>query len=257
MNTNETKSNDEATPPWGEVAHQAVFATTHWSVVLAAGRSDAPQAQASLEKLCQTYWFPLYAYVRRRGYAEADAKDLTQGFFEWLLERHWLEQADQQRGRFRSFLLTSISGFLANEWDKSQTLKRGGGRVLSLPFGEAETHCRWEPADNVTPEQIFEWRWAVSLLDEVMSRLSADYARQGKAQLFEELKPCLLGDRAAQPYATLATKLGMTEGSVKVAVHRLRQRYRQLLRVEIANTVARPEEIEEEMRHLFAVLANR
>src|SRR5512136_175075 len=184
MSTSRNTGDDSATPPWGEVAHQAVFATTHWSVVLAAGRSDAPQAQASLEKLCQTYWYPLYAYVRRRGYAEADAKDLTQGFFAWLLERHWLEQADQQRGRFRSFLLTSISGFLANEWDKSRAQKRGGGRVLSLPFGEADTRCRWEPADNVTPEQIFEWRWAVALLDQVMSRLSAEYTRQNKAQLF-------------------------------------------------------------------------
>ncbi len=257
LNTRETTKDDAATPPWGEVAHQAVFATTHWSVVLAAGRRDAPQAEASLEKLCQTYWLPLYAYVRRRGYGEADAKDLTQGFFAWLLERHWLEQADQQRGRFRSFLLTTFNGFLANEWDKTQAQKRGGGRVLSLPFGDADARCRWEPADNVTPEQIFEWRWAVALLDAVMGRLGADYARQDKAQLFQELKPCLLGDRTAQPYASLASKLGMTEGSVKVAVHRLRQRYRQLLREEIANTVANREDVEEEMRHLFAVLANR
>ncbi len=129
--------------------------------------------------------------------------------------------------------------------------------MLSLPFGDAETRSRWEPAHNVTPEQIFERRWAMALLDEVMSRLRADYARQDKAQLFEELKPCLLGERTAQPYASLASKLGMTEGSVRVAVHRLRQRYRQFLREEIANTVARPEEIEDEMRHLFAVLASR
>ena len=245
---------DSATPPWGEVAHQAVFATTHWSVVLAAGRSDAPQAQASLEKLCQTYWFPLYAYVRRRGYSQADAEDLTQEFFARLLEGDWLARADQQRGRFRSFLLTSISYFLANEWDKSQTQKRGGGRVVSLPLGGADTDCRWEPPDNVTPEQIFEWRWAVALLDQVMNRLCAEYTGRGQAELFGELKPCLLGEREAQPYAALASKLGMTEGSVKVAVHRLRQRYRQLLREEIANTVAGPEEVEEELRQLFAAL---
>jgi RNA polymerase sigma factor (sigma-70 family) len=255
MSTSRTESDDLGTPPWGEVSRKAVFATTHWSVVLNARRGDAPQAEASLEKLCQTYWLPLYAYVRRRGYSEADAEDLTQGFFAWLLERHWLEQADQQRGRFRSFLLTSISYFLANEWDKSQAQKRGSGRVVSLPLSAADTSCRWEPADTVTPEQTFERRWAVTLLDEVMSRLCADYARQDKAQLFEELKPCLLGERSAQPYASLATKLGMTEGSVKVAVHRLRQRYRQVLREEIAHTLEKTEDIEEEMRHLFAVLA--
>jgi RNA polymerase sigma-70 factor (ECF subfamily) len=253
MSTSE--SEQLGTPPWGEVSRQAVFATTHWSVVLAARHHDAPEAEVSLEKLCQTYWSPLYAYVRRRGYNEEDAKDLTQGFFAWLLERKWLERADPRRGRFRSFLLTSISGFLGNEWDKSRTQKRGGGRVLSLPFGEADTRCGWEPADSVTPEQTFERRWAVTLLDQVMNRLGADYARQDKAHLFEELKPCLLGERTAQPYASLASKLGMTEGSVKVAVHRLRQRYRQLLREEIAHTVEKPEEVEDEMRHLFAVLA--
>ncbi len=255
MATNETTRDDPVTPPWGEVARRAVFATTHWSVVLAAGRSDSPQARESLEKLCQTYWYPLYAYVRRRGHAEADAKDLTQGFFAWLLERDWLERADQQRGRFRSFLLTSFNGFLANEWNRARAQKRGGGRTLSLPFDAADPHCRWEPADNVTPEQVYERRWAVTLLDEVMGRLREDYARQDKAELFAQLKPCLLGQRAAQPYAALASTLGMTEGSVKVAVHRLRQRYRQLLRAEIANTVAQPEDVEEEMRHLFAVLA--
>jgi RNA polymerase sigma factor (sigma-70 family) len=257
MTTSRNTGDDPGTPPLGEIAHQAVFATTHWSMVLAAGRSDTPKAQASLEKLCQTYWLPLYAFVRRRGYSEADAEDLTQEFFARLLEGNWLGRADQQRGRFRSFLLTSFSYFLANEWDKSRTQKRGGGRVVSLPLGGTDTSCGWEPADEVTPEQAYEWRWALTLLDQVMSRLSAEYAEQGKAGHFEELKPCLLGDREAQPYAALASKLGMTEGSVKVAVHRLRQRYRQLLRQEVANTVATPEEVDEEMRHLFAVLARR
>ena len=223
--------------------------------MLAAGRGDAPQARASLEKLCQTYWLPLYAYVRRRGYTDADAKDLTQAFFAWLLERDWLARADQQRGRFRAFLLSTINHFLANEWDKAQTQKRGGGRVITLPFDLADPRCRWEPADTVTPEQSYERRWALALLAQVMSRLSAEYTAVGKAELFGQLKPCLLGERSAQPYAVLASTLGMTEGSVKVAVHRLRQRYRQLLREEIANTVAQPGEIEEEMRYLFAVLA--
>jgi len=257
MATSQTTSDDSATPPIGEVARPEVFATTHWSVVLAAGGADSPQARSSLEKLCQTYWQPLYAYVRRRGHSEADAQDLTQAFFEWLLERQWLGRADQQRGRFRSFLLTSMNGFLANEWDKARAQKRGGGRTVSLPFNPADTHCGWEPADTFTPEQSFEWRWALTLLDQVMNRLSAEYARQGKTELFEQLKPCLLGERTAQPYAILASQLGMTEGSVKVAVHRLRQSYRQLLREEIAHTVTKPEEIDEEMRHLFAVLASR
>lgn len=224
-------------------------------MVLAAGRSDVPHAQDALEKLCQTYWYPLYAYVRRRGYSPADAEDLTQAFFAWLLERDWLGRADPQRGRFRSFLLTSISNFLANEWDKARTQKRGGGRVVSLQRDEAEGRCTREPMDNLTPEQSFEWRWALALLEQVMNRLSAEFARDGKAELFDALKPCLLGERAAHPYAALASTLAMTEGSVKVVVHRLRQRYRQLLRDEIANTVMKPEEVEEEMRHLFAVLA--
>jgi DNA-directed RNA polymerase specialized sigma24 family protein len=240
-----------------EVARQSMFPTTHWSVVLAAGRDDAPQVHNALETLCGTYWHPLYAYARCRGYSPADAEDLTQEFFAWLLERNWLGGADQQRGRFRSFLQISFSRFLANEWDKTQTQKRGGGRIVPLLFEQAETSCAMEPVDNFTPEQIYERRWTMTLLDLVITRLCAEYAGQGKAELFGELEPCLLGERATQPYAALASRLGMTEGSVKVAVYRLRQRYRQLLRSEIANTVAGPEEIEAEMRHLFTVLARR
>ena len=234
-----------------------VFVTTHWSVVLSARDQDSIRSVEALESLCRIYWHPLYAYVRRRGYSPADAEDLTQSFFAWLLERNWLGQADQRRGRFRTFLLTSISNFLANEWDKARTQKRGGGRIVSLYFDDAEADFSHEPADHFTPEQSFEWRWALALLDQVMNRLNAEFVRDAKAELFETLKPCLLGERTAQPYATLASKLAMTEGSVKVAVYRLRQRYRQLLRDEIANTVVRPEEIEEEMRYLFAVLARR
>ena len=249
--------NPAAIPPKGELARQSVFPTTHWSLVLATGRGDVPQAQDALEKLCQIYWHPLYACVRRRGYSQADAEDLTQEFFAWLLERNWLEGADQQRGRFRSFLQVSFNRFLANEWDRATRQKRGGGRIVSLQFEEAESGFVREPVDNVTPEQSYEWCWASTLLDQVLTRLGAEYAGQGKAELFEELRPCLLGERAAQPYAVLAAKLDMTEGSMKVAVYRLRQRYRQLLRDEIAHTVAKPEEIEEELRHLFTVVARR
>ena len=235
--------------------HSPVFVTTHWSVVFSAKDRDSPRSVEALEVLCRAYWHPLYFYIRRRGYSPADAEDLTQAFFAWLLERNWLEGADQQRGRFRSFLLTSISNFLANEWDKARTQKRGSGRIVSLQGDEAETGYAHEPADNLTPEQSFEWRWALALLDQVMNRLSSEFVKDGKTELFETLKPCLLGERTAQPYAILASKLIMTEGSVKVAVHRLRQRYRQLLRDEIANTVANPEEVEDELRYLFAVLA--
>ncbi|MGZ4963313.1 MAG: RNA polymerase sigma factor [Limisphaerales bacterium] len=239
----------------GKAVPQPIFATTRWSVVLSAGRIDSERGLASLEQLCQSYWRPLYIYVRRRGYNEADAKDLTQAFFTWVIERNWLARADQQRGRFRSFLLTSAGAFLANEWDKSRTQKRGGGQVFTVPFTAADGGDSWLPPDRTTPEQSFEWRWALTLLDKVMNRVAADYEAQGKGELFNVLKPCLLGERDAQPYRILAAKLSMTEGSVKVAVHRLRQHYRALLRAEIADTVDNPADVDEELRHLFTVLA--
>jgi RNA polymerase sigma factor (sigma-70 family) len=239
------------------VRHDAgsLFVTTHWSVVLSASHSESPDAGAALERLCQTYWYPLYAYVRRRGCSTHDAQDLTQEFFAWLLRRNWLAQADQQRGRFRSFLLTTFSRFLINEWDKARAQKRGGGEILLPQFDSGEARFNLEPAGPLTPEQIFERRWALEVLATVMKRLGDEFEDEGKAELFATLKPCLLGERTAQPYAALAPKLGMTEGSVKVVVHRLRQRYRQLLRGEIANTVVESGEIEEEIRHLLAVLA--
>lgn len=231
------------------------FATTHWSVVLTAGRSDTPRCQAALEKLCRAYWYPLYAYARRRGHSVEDAQDLTQEFFARVLERHWLARADQAKGRFRTFLLTAMERFLANEWDKVRALKRGGGqRNIPIQLDTAETRYGVEPADTRTPEQDFEYRWALALLDEVVGQLEAEFSARGQADTFATLKPCLVGDRASQPYTELAVKLGMEEGAVKVAVHRLRQRYRELLRVEIADTVAAPDEVDAEMRHLFKVL---
>jgi RNA polymerase sigma factor (sigma-70 family) len=233
-----------------------VFVTTHWSLVLAARRSDSTRAQAALASLCRTYWYPLYAYVRRRGYGAHDAQDLTQEFFARLLAQGWLGQADRERGRFRTFLLSAMSHFLANEWDKARAQKRGGAVLLvPLQLDEAETRYGHEPADPFTPEQAYERRWALALLDEVLNRLQQECAADGKAQLFERLKPCLVGERENQPYQALAAQLGLSEGAVKVAVLRLRRRYRQLLRDEIANTVATKGEIEEEMHHLFAVLA--
>jgi RNA polymerase sigma factor (sigma-70 family) len=263
LSTDEHSGTEEYAASHAGFSPRRVFATTQWSVVLAAGRGEWEQAQNALETLCRTYWYPLYAYVRRRGYSPADAEDLTQEFFAWLLERKWLGKADPQRGRFRSFLLTSISNFLSNEWDKSKAQKRGGGKIIPLERDEAENRYTWQPLSysipesSFTPKQSFELRWALTLLDQVMGRLTAEFEQENKKELFESLKPCLLGESSALPYATLASVLGMTEGAIKVAVHRLRQRYRQLLRDEIASTVAVPEEVDEELRYLFAVLARR
>jgi RNA polymerase sigma factor (sigma-70 family) len=257
MSATQPSSGPRAAPSSSEAgARQAAFVTTHWSVVLTARRSDTTRAQAALARLCQTYWYPLYAYVRRRGYSPHDAQDLTQEFFARLLEQNWLAQADRDRGRFRTFLLAALSHFLANEWDKARAQKRGGAvQLVPLQLDNAETRYGQEPADPVTPEQCFERRWALALLDEVLNRQRQEHLEAGTGELFDALKPCLVGARQAQPYAALAAKLGMTEGAVKVAVHRLRQRYRQLLREEIANTVATPAEVAEEMHHLFKVLA--
>jgi RNA polymerase sigma factor (sigma-70 family) len=238
--------------------HAAAFVTTRWSIVLAAGRSDTARSRDALSKLCQTYWYPLYAYVRGRGNSQEDAQDLTQEFFARLLEKNWIGSADREKGRFRSFLLTAMKRFLADEWDKARAQKRGGGLpLLSLQFDTAETRLSREPADEVTPEQSFERRWVLTLLDEVLKRLRTEYEQEGNAELFVELNPCLVADRTSMPYAELAKKLALSESAVKSAAHRLRQRYRKLLRDEIAETVATPGEVDEELQHLFAVLGKK
>jgi RNA polymerase sigma factor (sigma-70 family) len=251
-----------STPSSGSEAapeSRPVFVTTHWSVVLtAAGGRETTGARDALEKLCQTYWYPLYAYVRRLGHSPPDAQDLTQEFFARLLKHNWIRVADPEKGRFRSFLLTAIKRFLADEWDKARAQKRGGGvPLIPLQLESAETRYGLEPPDNVTPEQIFERRWALTLLDTVLQRLRTEYDEQSKTQLFADLHPCLVGDRTSQPYADLAKRMGVSEGTVKSAVHRLRQRYRQMLRDEIAQTVANPEAVDEELRHLFSALSGR
>ena len=245
------------TPPADRSVRRPVFVTTQWSVVLNAGRSDTTGARVALEKLCQTYWYPLYAYVRG-GHSPNDAQDLTQEFFARVLERNWIARADQAKGRFRTFLLTALERFLANAWDKARSLKRGGDcRFVPLQFDSAETRFGVEPADHRTPEQTFEYQWALTLLDTVVKRLEAEFQNRGQAAEFAALKPCLTGESASQPYRELAARLGQSEGAVKVAVHRLRQRYRELLRAEIAQTVDPPAETDAEMRHLFNVLAGR
>jgi RNA polymerase sigma-70 factor (ECF subfamily) len=232
--------------------------TTRWSQVIAAGQQDTTHVQPALESLCRTYWGPLYAYVRRRGFSVEDAQDLTQAFFERLLERRWLGAADREKGRFRTFLLTAMERFLSHEQERARALKRGGGQPLvPIQLDEAETRYGVDPQDTRTPEQAFEHRWALALLDQVLSRLEGEFQARGQAELFAGLKPCLVGGRAEQPYAELAVKLGMGEAAVKVAVHRLRQRYRELLRAEIAETVASAAEVDAEMRHLFEVLTSR
>ena len=232
------------------------FALTRWSVVLAAGSRDTTQSREALEKLCRAYWPPIFAFVRRQGHSSHDAQDLTQEFFTRLLSKNYLGAVDRTRGKFRSFLLASLKHFLANEWDKAGAQKRGGHQVL-IPINvqSAETSYAVDPADGMTPEKLFERRWAVTLLDQVLAGLRAEYEGEGKAELFEQLKSTLTGERRNIRYAEIGARLAMSEGAVKVAVHRLRQRYRELLRSAIADTVSSPEEVESEIRALFSALA--
>src|SRR6516225_8249754 len=231
------------------------FVTTHWSMVLAAGKVASAESQEVLEVLCQTYWYPLYAYVRRQGHQPDDAQDLTQEFFARLLEKHYLQSADPERGRFRSFLLTAFKRFLSKEHDRERTKRRGGGRkLLPLDFEAGERRYSLEPAHAVTAERIYEQGWALTLLDRVFVRLRAEFDQAGKQKEFNCLKVYLTGEAGTPSYQQLAAELAMTEGAVKVAVHRLRRRYRDLVREEIAQTVAGPEDVDEELQHLFAAL---
>jgi len=230
------------------------FTTTHWSLVLAAGHGSRPDASVALATLCETYWYPLYYYVRRRGYRAEEAQDLTQEFFARLLAKGYLKVADPDRGRFRSFLLASLNHFLANEWRRRSARKRGGGKpAISLNAASAETRYRQEPAHNLTPEKAYERRWALLLLEKSLSKLRDEYAASGKAGVFERLSE-FLGGAERVPYEKAARELDMTEGAVKVAVHRLRKRCRAILRAEVAQTVADPADVDEELRHLMAAV---
>lgn len=232
------------------------FVTTRWSVVLSAQAGDSPEATRALEQLCGAYWFPLYAHVRRLGRSPADAEDLTQAFFARLLARNGLGVVDRARGRFRSFLLGSLKHFLTNEWDKARAQKRGGHlRIIPLDAPAGEDRLQLEPATQSSPDREFDRRWALALLDTVLARLEAEHAGQGRERLFAGLKGTLAGGRGDVPMAHLARELGLSEGAARVAAHRFRSRYRELLRAEIAQTVATPAEVEDELRHLFAVLA--
>jgi RNA polymerase sigma-70 factor (ECF subfamily) len=238
---------------WGEAAG---FAATRWTLVLAAaGEKSGAHRRRALEELAQVYWFPLYAYIRRQGHQAPQAEDLTQDFFTRLLEKKSLAAADPEKGKFRSFLLASLKNFLTNEWDKSVALKRGGGRPLvALDALDAEARYALEPADDLTPDRLFERRWALAVLDQVLARLRQEYVDRDSVALFEALKGCLAGATDGPSHGDVARRLGMTEGAVKVAAHRLRRRYRQLLRDEIAQTVASPELVDEEIRYLLGCL---
>src|SRR5262245_45699297 len=234
-----------------------VFVTTRWTVVLSAGRKSSAQSDRALGELCQTYWYPLYAYVRRQGQTKEDAEDLVQGFFARFLEKNYLEGLSAERGKFRAFLLASLKHFLANEWDKANRQKRGGGaQHLSLDWHSADERYHLDSLDAASPDRLFDREWALALLERVVKRLREECAAAGKTPLFECAKGYLMVGESAIPYTQAARELQMDEGAVRVAVHRLRKRYREVLRDEIAQTLADPAQVAEELCSLQAALAS-
>jgi RNA polymerase sigma factor (sigma-70 family) len=237
---------DESQPPQS-------FPTTLWTVVLRAGQDEPAQARAALTQLCQAYWYPLYSFVRRRGSAPHDAQDLTQAFFAHLLEKRGLQRVDPELGRFRTFLLASLKNFLANDWDRAHAGKRGGGKIIiSLDETGAESRYQLEPTHDMTPERHFERQWAITLLDQVLDGLRVEYYANGNGALFEEFKTVITGQ--STPYAEMAARLHRSDGAIKVAIHRFRRRYRELIRDRIAETVG-AEDVEDELRHLLVALS--
>jgi RNA polymerase sigma-70 factor (ECF subfamily) len=246
-------ASDPCNPPLSSSAWR--FASTHWSVVLAAGQRQSAESAEALATLCRVYWYPLYAYARRRLPRPDDAQDLTQEFFAQLLEKDYLRAADPTRGKFRSFLLTAFKHFLAKERDRANAQKRGGGRhSVSLDFQDGESRYQREPADHATPETLYERRWALTLLEQTLAQLRQEFTGSGKQKVFEALKETLTGEGPPRPYAQIAAELDMSEQAVKVAVHRLRRRYQELLRAAIAQTVPSAEDVEDELRDLFAAV---
>jgi RNA polymerase sigma factor (sigma-70 family) len=250
-------SREDAQPQEGGGAG-AIFVTTRWSVVLAAGDQHSPVATAALERLCQTYWYPLYAYVRRRGYSEHDAEDLTQGFFAHLLERHSFGRVAPAKGKFRSFLLASLNYFLGDQYDRASALKRGGGQTgISFEAERAAERFNFEPVDGSSPDTLFERRWALTLLEQVMARLKAEYTSAEKSEQFEKLSGYLIHNAGGGTYAEAARELGQNENWVKKMVQRMRERYYALFRAEIGDTVESEGDIDEELRYLCEVMARR
>ena len=238
------------------LAGHETFATTHWSVVLGARDTESSEAAEALANLCRTYWHPLYAYIRRRGLSPSDAQDLTQEFFYRLLDRHYLNQIDPAKGKFRSFLLVAVNHLLANEWDRARTIRRGG-RIHFVPFDAAlaEEQFAEEPSTGMTAETVFERQWALALLKQVTDTLAAEFTAEGRAEQFDQLKGFLIDDKRSVSWAEQARTLGTTEGALKMSVQRLRQRFGRVLREQIARTVATPEEVEEEIRAVLRALS--
>lgn len=235
---------------------ETVFATTRWSVVLAAGETLTPSGETALAQLCRAYWYPLYAFVRRKGHPADEAQDLTQEFFARLLEKNYVAQADRARGRFRTFLLTAMQHFLADQWDKSRRLKRGGGHtIISFDALSAEDRYQLEPSEETDATKLYERRWVTTLLDGVLARLEEEFRQAGKGELFSTLRDSLLLDDERGSHAELGVRLCLSEAAVKQALHRMRRRYRELFREEIAQTVTGSDEVEDELKHLFAVLS--
>ncbi len=232
------------------------FVTTHWSVVLSAREQTSLSSDQALEMLCRTYWYPLYAHVRRLGHSPHDAEDLTQEFFARLLEKNYLQTADRAKGRFRTFLLVALEHFLANDWDRQRAQKRGGGKVM-VPLGTtvAENFYAAEAETNSTPMRAYERRWALTLVEQALRRLREEHKQAGKIRDFERLKPFLTAEPGSIRYGTAAAECGVTEGTLRVTVHRLRGRFREIFREEVAHTLAGPSDVDEEMRYLVEVLA--
>ena len=236
-------------------AGDSQFHTTRWSMIVQAAGQGAESSSAALADLCSAYWYPVYAFIRRRGHSADDARDLAQDFFATLLEKGYLADVDPERGRFRAFLLTAVSRFVIKQHEKATAQKRGGGqRPLSLDFDDGETRYQREPSHDWTAERIFARRWAMTLLDRTVAALRHEHEQTGKLAQFEALKVFLTGEAGAPPLRQIAQRLGTTEGAVKVAVHRLRQKYRETLRGEIAQTVATPEDVDDELRLLMTAL---
>jgi DNA-directed RNA polymerase specialized sigma24 family protein len=236
----------------------SAFHTTSWTLVRAAAADSAADSREALATLCQKYWQPVYAFIRRRGYDREQGQDLTQGFFALLIEKNYLLDSDQDRGLFRAFLLTAVKHFLANEWDRTHALKRGGAQVLiSIDLVGAEKWHASAPMEHETPESLFERRWALSVLESVVAKLRAEFASAGKTAEFEKLSVFLNKDSDSGRYETLAQEMGVSSGALRMSVHRIRRKYRRLLREEIAETVSRPEEVDAELRFLLSALSAR
>jgi len=231
------------------------FHTTQWSMVVAAGESDSPGSRVALETLCETYWYPLYVYARRRGHDEDDARDLTQGFFAKLLEKNWVGDADPARGKFRTFMLTALKHYMLDEWDRQRAQKRGGGALpLSLDFDTAEDGFKLELPDDRTPEDVFDACWADTLMQQARERLRREMLEPGKEDRFERFEGFVTGEGKEVPYKEVAEEFGLSESAVKVAVYRMRRRFGEILRAEVADTVGDPADVEPEIRHLLALL---